>query len=106
MDCPICDKISAFEQYGDICDICEWEADPFMSNEEGMRIQFLDCDGNRVADPGNIPSPNHCKCISEAREAWSKWKTKNHFDKDNAPSGRDEVNRMFKHIFGKNFKES
>jgi hypothetical protein len=93
MDCPICDKIKAFEEYYDFCDICGWQSDPFMNNDV-IEIEFHDCNGNKIPTPieigGAWSSPNHCNSIADAREAWSKYKTKRHFNKDKAPLTREE----------------
>jgi len=104
MDCPICDKIKAFEEYYDFCDICGWQSDPFMNNDV-IEIEFHDCNGNKIPTPieigGAWSSPNHCNSIADAREAWSKYKTKRHFDKDKAPltvKERMEIRIARRHI--------
>lgn len=107
MDCPICNKVEAFEDYDDICSVCGWQADPFMSNNVAT-VKFLDCDGNEIPTPEDIggkwSSPNHCDSIADAREAWFKYKTRCHFDKDKAPKRRkftrEENDRAFKYFFG------
>ena len=130
MDCPICDKVEAFEEDYDFCNICGWQSDPFMSNEVAT-VKFFDCNGEEIPAPENIggkwSSPNHCDSIADAKEAWFKYKTPNHFDKDKAPLTAEEklkirreqirsspdnsrkftaeeTDQVFKKIFGKNYK--
>ena len=104
MDCPICGKVEAFEEPYDICETCGWEDDPFMSNEVAT-VKFFDCNGEEIPAPegigGKWSSPNHCNSIADAKEAWSKYKTRNHFVKDKAPltmEERKEIRRARRHI--------
>ena len=108
MDCPICDKVEAFEEDYDFCDVCGWQSDPFM-NKDVATVKFLDCSGNEIPVPKGIggawSSPNHCDSITEAKEAWSKYKTKRHFNKHTIPSKKKENDRAFEYFFGKNYKK-
>jgi len=93
VDCPICDKVEAFEEDYDFCNICGWQSDPFMSNEVAT-VKFFDCNGEEIPAPegigGKWSSPNHCDSIADAKKAWSKYKTKYHFNKDKAPLTAEE----------------
>ena len=119
------------EEDYDICETCGWEEDPFMSVFD-MKVQFIDCEGNKISPPEGLglgtcaSSPNHCNSVNDGREAWSKYKTWGHFDKDNAPEPwalvrheaikkrgfedrkeitKEETDQIFKKVFGKNYKE-
>ena len=61
MKCPVCYEKELEKNY-DICDICGWERDDFIPNEE---FYVLDIEFG----PNDSPSVDH------ARKAWKKWGT-------------------------------
>ena len=72
MKCPVCYEKELEKNY-DICDICGWERDDFIPNEE---FYVLDIEFS----PDDMPSVDH------ARKAWKKWGTWGWFFVDKKPS--------------------